>query len=216
MRKNNDKLKQYSIIAVMAVICIGLVGLIYSVGQRNSNDLQISEAGKEKASLTVSELDYLEDRAYEADTNSEDSLVKIDIESINNDIEEASEIIVEPIDSEENIAIGTGILEKEEVEVPIVVVPDKPDLTPPEQMPETSDDLTNPDKIPEYDEEQTTYVPESEPVVEQQNEVRGSNLVPDSENPFLQVNIPSNGDGGEIQGENLYQDGVPAGEGDKF
>lgn len=213
MRKNNDKLKQYSIIAVLVVICIGLLGLIFSVDQRNSTDQQMTEAGQEEASLTVAELNYSEDGIGDVDENPDVSKVKAEVEVINADIEEASKIVVEPIDADKDVNSEIVSFEKEEIEVPVVEKPDKPDSTPPEQKPETTHDLTNPDNEPEYKEEETIYVPELEQEVEYE-EVRGSNKVPDSENPFLQGNIPSDGEGGAVDVEDISE--YEPGTGDKF
>ncbi|MBK5247775.1 MAG: hypothetical protein JJE49_11000, partial [Peptostreptococcaceae bacterium] len=47
-----------------------------------------------------------------------------------------------------------------------------------------------------------------------QNKDGGSNLVPDSQNPFANpdnVGVPE-----EVNGEDYYENGVPAGQGDKF
>lgn len=221
MKKSNFKMKQYSVIAILVVICIALVGLIFSASQRKVDNQQMIESEREEDTPTVAELDYTEEGKDINDENSDDSLTEVVVEEIAIDIDEESveeslDITVEPIDLEEDTNKDIVVVEKEEVEVPMAEEPEKPDLTSPEQKPETTDDLTNPDKEPEYEEEETTYVPEPEPEIEQEDEVRGSNLVPDSENPFSQDNIPSNGDGGEQQGSDFYQDGNPAGEGDKF
>lgn len=91
------------------------------------------------------------------------------------------------------------------VEEPMPEVPEKPDTTPPDKKPETTYDLTDPNQKPSYEEDEVTYVaevvpkPESEPIITEE----ASNLVPESENPFLHSNIPSDGDKGEMKGEGL-------------
>ncbi len=219
MKKTNIKMKQYSVVALLVVISIVLVGLIYSTGQKNKDDQQLVGTENQADDPTVDEIDYsvveIEDNIQ--DTEDEISFVVVEdiVANDQNEQDGNSEIIVEPIDVDENTNTEINVADVEEIDVPVSEEPVKPETTSPEEIPETSDDLTDPDHVPEYDEEETTYVPEPEPEIEV-DEVRGSNLVPDSENPFLQDDIPSNGDGGEIQGEDLYQDGVPAGEGDKF
>lgn len=102
------------------------------------------------------------------------------------------------------------------IDVPLPTEPEKPETNPPDHKPQTKDDLQDTSKVPEYSEEETTYIPEeTQPIPEANNNQSGSsNLVPDTENPFLQNNIPVNGDGGEMNGEDLG-DGE-WGTGDKF
>jgi hypothetical protein len=76
--------------------------------------------------------------------------------------------------------------------------PEKPELEAPEGKPETTDDLEDMDNVPEYNEEDLVVETEEvvvvnepqestepEPIVEDEGE---SNLVPPSENPFLNPN----------------------------
>jgi len=81
------------------------------------------------------------------------------------------------------------------IEEPMSEPPEKPELEAPEGKPETTDDLEDMDNVPEYNEEDLVVETEEvvvvnepqestepEPVVEEEYE---SNLVPASENPFL-------------------------------
>ncbi|MCF8019065.1 MAG: hypothetical protein K9L62_06600 [Vallitaleaceae bacterium] len=102
--------------------------------------------------------------------------------------------------------------------------PEKPELEAPKDKPETNDDLEDMENVPEYNEEDLIVEPEEvvvviepqestepEPVVEEEYE---SNLVPPSENPFSN---PANAVKPiELNGEDFYEDGRKAGEGDKF
>jgi recombination DNA repair RAD52 pathway protein len=110
------------------------------------------------------------------------------------------------------------------IDEPLPEPPEKPELEAPEGKPETTDDLEDMDKVPEYKEEdlvvETEEVvvvnepqesTESEKVVEEESE---SNLVPPSENPFL--NPDNAAKPKESNGEDYYEDGRKAGEGDKF
>lgn len=110
------------------------------------------------------------------------------------------------------------------IDKPLPEPPEKPELEAPEGKPETTDDLEDMDKVPEYKEEdlvveteevfvvnETQESTEPEPVVEDRGE---SNLVAPSENPFAN---PANAVKPiELNGEDFYEDGKKAGEGDKF
>jgi hypothetical protein len=81
------------------------------------------------------------------------------------------------------------------IEEPMPEPPEKPELQAPEDKPETTNDLDDMDNVPEYNEEDLVIESEEvvvvkepqestepEPVVEEEYE---DNLVPPSENPFL-------------------------------
>ena len=81
------------------------------------------------------------------------------------------------------------------IDEPMPEPPEKPELEAPKDKPETNDDIENMDNVPEYKEEDLVVEPEEvvvvnepqestepERVVEEESE---SNLVPPSENPFL-------------------------------
>lgn len=102
--------------------------------------------------------------------------------------------------------------------------PEKPELEAPKDKPETNDDLEDMDNVPEYNEEDLVVETEEvvvvnepqestepEPEVEEESE---SNLVPPSENPF--ANPANAAKPIESNGEDYYEDGRKAGEGDKF
>lgn len=110
------------------------------------------------------------------------------------------------------------------IEEPMPEPPEKPELEAPKDKPETNDDLEDMDNVPEYNEEDLVIEPEEvvlvnepqestepEPVVEEESE---SNLVPSSENPFL--NPENAAKPIESNGKDYYEDGRKAGEGDKF
>jgi hypothetical protein len=84
------------------------------------------------------------------------------------------------------------------IDEPLPEPPEKPELEAPEGKPETTDDLEDMDNVPEYNEEDLVVETEEvvvvnepqestepEPIVEDEGE---SNLVPPSENPFLNPN----------------------------
>jgi type IV secretory pathway VirB10-like protein len=110
------------------------------------------------------------------------------------------------------------------IDEPMPEPPEKPELEAPKDKPETNDDIENMDNVPEYKEEDLVVEPEEvvvvnelqestepEPVVEEESE---SNLVPSFENPFL--NPENAAKPIESNGEDYYEDGRKAGEGDKF
>jgi len=122
-------------------------------------------------------------------------------------------VVIEPIDLEGFDSTGDSMIVEEVIKVSMPTEPEKPENTPPDHKPETTDDITNTDKEPQYNKEDTVYVPEQKPIQVEKPSAQ-SNPVPSSENPFLQNNIPSNGDGGEIKIDDV-SDYVP-GTGDKF
>jgi len=220
----NAKFKQYSVVAILVVVALILVGLIYTSTQGKDGNGVMAEVNDQSESPNVEEINI--NQADQVIDEVEDD--KIVVEAINTEQDEVVEVVinedqvVDVITDESNSDDSVGdtggieaeVIVVETIEEPVAEEPDKPEETPPEEQPETDDDLTNPDVVPEYDEEEVTYTPEveeEEPV----DEVRGSNQVPDSENPFLQDDIPSNGDMGEMKGED-YDEGAPSGEGDKF
>jgi len=205
-KMNTEKKMQSMVVAILIVFCLILSGMIYTSMNRKATTLNAEHTDD---SIGKPVVEVLEDHVIESGLEEKEVLAQLEM------IEDKA-FYVEPIDVDVNQSEDSDELESVIIDVPMPVVPVKPDLAQPENKPETTDVLTNADKQPEYKEEQTTFIPESEPVIVEADVPRGTYLVPDSENPFLQENIPSNGDGGEIKGEDLYQDGVPAGQGDKF
>ena len=108
------------------------------------------------------------------------------------------------------------------IDEPMPEPPEKPELEAPKDKPETNEDLEDMENVPGYNEEDLIVEPEEvvvvnepqestepEPVVEEEGE---SNLVPPSENPFLNPDNAVNAE--EIDGSEI-SDYVP-GTGDKF
>lgn len=207
------KIKQYGVAVLLIAVCFMLVGLIYMTGQRDDENSVVGEVERQDTTIEVGSIvvDQEDDVVVEVDPIVTEGMDEMEAESDDTISDNGIEVQpIDPVSGSEN-ASATIV---ETIEEPMAEEPEKPELTPPDEIPETDDDLTNPDVVPEYDELEVTYVPEPE-VVEPEDEVRGSNLVPDSENPFLQDDIPGNGDGGEMRGED-YDEGNPSGEGDKF
>jgi hypothetical protein len=221
----NTKFKQYSVVAVLFVIALVLVGFIYTSTQSKDGNGVMAEVNDQSESPNVEEINT--NQSNQVIDEVEDD--KIVVEAIDTDQDEVVDVVIDEdqvvdvstdeSNSDDSVGDRGGteaeMIVIETIEEPVAEEPEKPEETPPEELPKTDDDLTNPDVVPEYDETEVTYTPEveeEEPV----EEVRGTNQVPDSENPFLQDDIPSNGDGGEEQGSDYYQDGNQAGEGDKF
>jgi hypothetical protein len=219
----NTKFKQYSIVAVLVVIALVLVGLIYTSTQGKDGNGVVTEVNDKSESPNVEEINI--NQSNQVIDELEDD--KVVVEAIDTEQDEIVDVVVDEdqvVDvttdesSDDDGVSDTGgteaeVIVVETIEEPVAEEPEKPEETPPEEQPETDDDLTNPDVVPEYDEEEVTYTPEvekEEPV----EEVRGSNQVPDSENPFLQDDIPSNGDGGEVEVDDVTD--FEPGTGDKF
>ena len=111
------------------------------------------------------------------------------------------------------------------IEAPMPKEPEKPELVAPESKPQTKDNMNDPDKVPTYNDkdvvkegEVVTVTEEkktNEPVTKQEDsKPTDSKLVPPSENPF--ANPANVGKPIEVTGEDFYEDGRKAGEGDKF
>lgn len=203
MKKMSFKTQRSIIVTGLIVLCLVLASVIYMVEKPNSRKDIISQEN-EGTSQVVAEIN-------KSGSGQEDSdlLKDNEISNSNNTIN----VVVEPIDSEGFDSTGDSMIVEEVIEVSMPTEPKKPENTPPDHKPETTDDITDIEKEPQYNEEDTVYVPELKPIqVETPSEP--SNLVPPSENPFLQNNIPSNGDGGEIKIDDV-SDYVP-GTGDKF
>lgn len=195
MRKLNMKANRTMIIASFLVVCIICVGAIYVVtNQKNTkDDILIEENISTDPIVEVVKVPKADDE-------------KIEVPEIK------EEVIIKDIDNK---------VEEEIIDEPLPIQPEKPKNTPPKKKPQTKGDVENMTKEPEYNEEEITYIPEAieEPKITNEfdnNYSEESNLVPDSENPFLQDNIPNNGDGGEMLGKDYYENGVVAGQGDKF
>lgn len=195
MKKMNMKANSSMIIASLLVVCIIFVGTIYVVTNQKStkDDILIEE------------------------TIPTDPIVDV----VKVPKEEVKTIEVPEIKEEVVIKASANKVEEEIIEEPLPIEPEKPKNMPPKKKPQTKDDVEDMTKEPEYRKEEITYIPEAieEPKITNKfdnNYSEESNLVPDSQNPFLQDNIPNNGDGGEMLGKDYYENGVAAGQGDKF
>lgn len=201
MRRTSIKRQRLLVIAVLVLFAVTLAGEIYikSNQQNSMNHLQAIETSKDVA---VDEI------------NNDKEI--LDVET--RDETQGATVEVQPINASDLKVITDSEVQEDAIEEPMPTAPEIPKSTPPAQAPQTSDNLENKDQIPTYSEEETTFTPEvtelEEPVVSEEQEP--SNLVPDAQNPFLQNNIPNNGDKGEMNGSDYYENGVPAGEGDKF
>ena len=217
------KFKQYSVVAVLVIIALVLVGLIYTSTQGKDGNGVVAEVNDQSESPNVEEINTNQSNQVINEVQDD----KIVVEAIDTEQDEVVDVVIDEdqvvdvstdeSNSDDSVGDAGGteaeVIVIETIEEPVAEEPVKPEDTPPEEQPETDDDLTNPDVVPEYEEEEVTYTPEveeEEPV----EEVRGSNQVPDSENPFLQDDIPSNGDGGEVEVDDVtdYEPGT----GDKF
>ncbi|MFT9493896.1 DUF6550 family protein [Anaerosolibacter sp.] len=202
MKKTTVKRQRTLVIAVLLIIAFVLIGGIYMMNNRQNAtiDLQANEANND-----------VQVEAIDMETENAET---VEVEEVKKD-----EVVIQEIEVSGSNTNSDSKVQEETIDEPMPVEPEKPANTPPSHTPQTTDNLENTDKVPEYSEEETSYTPEEldeeeKPVVTEINEE--SNLVPDSQNPFLQPNIPSNGDAGEMKGSDYYQDGIPAGEGDKF
>ncbi|WFD10866.1 hypothetical protein [Tepidibacter hydrothermalis] len=193
MKKMNTKTKRARMIATLLVVGIILIGAIYvKISPKDTNkDILIEEKTTHNTVVDAIEVP-------------KEEVVKVEVSKIK------EEVVIRDTDHK---------VEKEVIKEPLSKEPEKPQNTPPEKKPQTKDDVEDMIKEPEYEKEEVIYIPEDkeEPkmkIESKTNDTEKSNLVPDSQNPFLQEDIPSNGDGGKIKGSDLG-DGE-WGTGDKF
>ena len=197
MKKINDKRMYRLGIGVLAVIAVVLVFAIGSqLGKTQSKD----------------------------DLDTQMKTENVFVETISQDTQEDNVVVPE---IKPTIQTST-IDDKDEqvvIEVPMPKEPEKPELKAPESKPQTKDNLNDPGKVPTYNDKDVVKEGEKVTVTEEKKTVEPvknqeeskpteSNLVPPSENPFSN---PGNvGKPIEVKGEDFYEDGRKAGEGDKF
>lgn len=197
-QKSNTYNKFFGIAAVAG--CLAIIGVVYIVTKGpESTTITIAEI-KEESVTTVVEPIESEERALD----------QIDIESL------AAPLIAPEITEAADItAVAESKIIEESIEVPMAGEPEKPSLPAPTDKPQTDDDLSDLTHEPSYSADEIVYAPEEtiEPEMPEESVV-DSNLVPDSENPFLRDDIPTNGNTGAVYLEDIT-DYVP-GTGDKF
>lgn len=203
--------KRMMITMMLLVCCIAVVGGIYMVLQPKAfttND----EAVNIDSDLVVEIIELEEPNQIEVFTIEDKETVQVE-ETI---VVEEIVIAEKNVDGKEQDDDGKEQDDDVIVEETMPEEPDKPETSPPDIVPETKDDVTDMSKEPEYEEEQVTYEEEKKEEAPKDNieEKKDSNLIPDSQNPFLNPNNAGNPDIRE--GEDFYENGVPAGQGDKF
>ena len=197
MKKINDKQMHRLGVGVLAVIAVVLVFAIGSqLGKTQSKDDLDTKMETENVSVETISQDTQED--------------KIVVPEIKPTIQTST------IDNKDDQVV---------IEVPMPIEPEKPELEAPDNKPQTKDNLNDPGKVPTYNDRDVvkegekvtvTEVKKSNEPVKNQEESKPteSKLVPPSENPFSN---PANvGKPIEVKGEDFYEDGRKAGEGDKF
>ncbi len=195
MKKINGKQKNVLVSASLLMVALVLVFTLY--GKLNSNEGQLDPI-QEVAAESAPQVDDLE---------------KPEI------VEEAVTVAdIEP----EKITISDDKVEVVVINEPLPTPPVKPELEAPESKPQTNDNLEDMDNMPEYAEEELVIETGEAIIISEENKVAepteeqpaGSSLVPASENPFAN---PANAvNPVEVNGEDYYEDGRKAGEGDKF
>jgi cytoskeletal protein RodZ len=204
----NQKIKANIVIAVLIVACI-TVGAMIINNLRGSNKttdiIDKTQVGQTDVKVDIEEPKDKQTTTGEDSTevkSKEEPQVEEEIKKVDDEVKEDGAIPKQ--ESEEVVQRQTEETTHEE---PIV-----------EQEPSQTE--KSEDKPKQSNDQQKEPVIE-EPKVEPQPTTTnddGSNLVPDSENPFKQpIDIMSNnGTRGEMNGSDYYQDGVSAGQGDKF
>lgn len=210
-KKNRSKIMVVSLI----LLCLVTIGGIYH--SMSSSTQQVvrkdKDSEQELAVLGITGDSDVKD-VDKTDVLSPESLPVSEELTISKDYSEVIDVqpMANHVDSSSSEAVDDV-----KIQVDIPKVPENPVSTPPEFTPVTTSDVSNIDQEPLYTEEALVTVPEAtnkDDVAKQEIVSVPSALVPASENPFLQPNIPSNGDGGEVKLEQITEF-VP-GTGDKF
>ncbi|MDK2798951.1 MAG: hypothetical protein PWQ70_570 [Clostridiales bacterium] len=211
MKRLNEKTKK-NLIVLSLVIIIALLGygITNSLKTQQTSDELISD----KYANTVVDVQAIEG-TEEAEAN--DEITETEVPEINimiNDKDTANQ-------SEDTNTNENSNTEDAKPEPPS----EKPDLEPPKEKPETvpPEELLkeNPEYISSADlEDEETESIKSESVESTENHANSteeneeSNLVPENQNPFIGAGENTVID--DANGSDYYQDGIPAGQGDKF
>jgi hypothetical protein len=213
-----DKMKYIGIAMILLILA---VVLSFGIHQKLQPSTQIDQPAPEAEKQTEV---YVEDIEVEEiadvpkiqtpEKNQEDKEEKSNIETTL----EVDEPTVPPTPKSPEKETEVKLV-NEDIDTKVEVIPESEDKV------KEGDEEENPEP-PKYDEPpkvEETKQPENPVIVtpEVPKDTDGrhvENLVPDNENPFLKPasEVPSNGEGGEMKGEDYYQDGGKAGEGDKF
>ncbi len=200
MKNNNIKSKRAMITSLLIVLCVLMVGGLYLMTNHEDTIVDSTiDNGNEVTPIVES-----------IDTEIDEDILVVDTGTPDIEVEE---IVIEEPEVQENPKDDQVLVEEV-----LPKEPEKPVTTPPVVVPETKDDVEDMTKEPEYEESEVTYTEDKEePVVESVTDTdtnEESDLVPDSQNPFANpdnICVPD-----EVNGEDYYENGVPAGQGDKF
>jgi hypothetical protein len=213
-----DKMKSISVAMILLILAVVLsFGIHQRLQSPTQTDQPESEAEKQtKVHVEDIETEDLVDvpKIQNLEQNQEDQEEKSNIETTL----KVDEPTVPPTPKSPEKETEVKLV-NEDIDTKVEVIPESEDKV------KEGDEEENP-KPPKYEEPpkaEETKQPENPvivtPEVPKDTDGRhGENLVPDNENPFLKPpsEVPSNGEGGEMKGEDYYQDGGKAGEGDKF
>lgn len=213
-----DRMKYISVVAILLIFAIALG---YGIYQRLQPTTQINQMESE------------EEKQLEVNVEDIEPEKIVDVPEIQNS-QQNQEVKEEKSNDETTLDVDEPTVppapespEKESGEEQVEEITD----TEVELIPESEDTVKKGDEEenpepPKYEEPpkvEEIEQPENPVVVtpkvpEVTDDKQEGDVVPDSENPFLKPpsEVPSNGNGGEKKGEDYYENGGKAGEGDKF
>jgi len=198
----NQKMKTNIIIAVLIVSCITVGAMIINSLRGSSKTTDIIDKTQAGQADVKVDIEQPQDKQEATEEDSTEVKPKEELQ-VEEEIKED-----EVIPKQESEEVVQQQVEETTHEEPIV-----------EQEPSQTEKA---DDKPEQSNDQQKEPVTEEPKVEPQRTTTnddGDNLVPDSENPFKQPLKPLDSDSGlgkDAKGADYYQDGVPAGQGDKF
>ncbi len=158
MKKINGKQKRVFVSASLLIVALVLVVTLYS--KLNSNEIQIDRLQGVAVEL-----------APQVDDIEKSEIVKVAVT--------VAEIEPEKITISKNDKVEVVVINE-----PIPTPPEKPKMEAPESKPQTNDDLEDMANMPEYTKEELVVETE-EVIIVTEEQPAESNLVPASENPFL-------------------------------
>lgn len=212
----NNKIKQITIVCVLILVAIGIGYKVYEktlipdqedviVDENIGTEVQPQDIEDDKPTVEVPDIkdtESVQEKDQEMSTEVEKPVVPPAPELPEQEIVEEHPVAEEDIlpDGEHEVLEGDTEVNPEP---PVREEPPKPKV---ESKPVDNAVIVTPD------------APNTDTNSNENSSDNGSNLVPDSENPFANPPqaAPNNQSPGETEGENYYEDGRKAGEGDKF
>lgn len=207
----NQKLKTNIIIAVLIVACIGVGAMIVNNLNSSNKAADVIDNTQDKQKDVKVDIEEPKEKKINKDKPIEVKAAedpkeapskKKEVKNVDNDAKEDK--VTSSQDKEEAVQKQAAENTKKQPEKEEAVQAENKGNKPAQSNNQATEPVEEEIKV------------ESKPASTNDND--GGSLVPDSDNPFKQPidTMPNNGTRGEMQGSDYYEDGVPAGQGDKF